>query len=75
MRWPCSTFPLAGATGNIGSKVGEATVTYFLGYLPTGDAGIVAAAKKGGISVVGTIDYKVSYGLFATTYTTIVTGE
>jgi len=70
-----STYPLAGATGKIGSKVGTASVTRILFFLPSGDAGIVAAAKKAGISTVGTIDQKISFGLFSTTYTTIVTGE
>ena len=70
-----STYPLAGATGKVGSKVGTASVTRILFFPPSGDAGIVAAAKKGGISTVGTIDQKEELGLFVTTLTTIVTGE
>jgi hypothetical protein len=70
-----STYPLAGATGKVGSKVGKSVATQIGAFPRTGDAGIVAAAKNGGISTVGTIDQKVEFGGFITTYTTIVTGE
>ena len=70
-----SVWPVAGATGKIGSKVGQASVTRVLWFGATGDASIVAAAKSAGISVIGTIDQKVETGLLSVTYTTIVTGE
>jgi hypothetical protein len=70
-----STYPLAGATGKVGSRVGTSTVTSILGFPYSGDAGIVAAAKNGGISTVGTVDVKVNWMVFTTTITTVVTGE
>jgi hypothetical protein len=70
-----STYPMAGATGKVGSKVGTASVLSILGFPPAGDAGIVAAAKQGGISTVGTVDVKVSWFVVVTTLTTVVTGE
>jgi len=72
----CSTVrPVAGATGKVGSKIGEASNSWFLIPIMTGDAGIATAAKKGGISTVGTVDLKTSWYLIYGSETTIVTGE
>ena len=76
----CSTtFPHT-ATGNeIGSKVGTAKITIYLGFLLIPfeqDAGIRAAAKNGGITRISTVDVKTT-NLFnlIVTYETIVTGS
>ena len=74
----CSTVTPVCATSNpVGSKVGEATATYLFGYIPLGscDMGIQKAAKQGGITLISTVDSKVSAGLFTTKITTVVTGE
>ena len=70
------TYPVA-ATGNpVGSKTGEATSTVILALYGSGDSGIAAAAKAGGITKISTVDFK-AYGIgwIYGTYTTIVTGE
>ena len=74
----CSTItPVCATSNKLGSKVGEATATYLFGYLPLGnsDMSIQTAAKKGGITLISTVDSKVTIGLITTKYTTIVTGE
>ena len=74
----CSTVTPVCATSNpVGSKVGEATATYLFGYLPLGncDMGIQTAARKGGITLISTVDTRVTAGLFTTQITTVVTGE
>ncbi|MBN8216647.1 MAG: hypothetical protein J0L75_08380 [Spirochaetes bacterium] len=70
-----SIHPVAGATGKVGAKVGEAKCTSVL-YMPAvGEAGVANAARAAGISTVGTVDVKVTWWVFGITYTTIVTGE
>lgn len=73
----CTTvMPVAGATGKVGSKVGMAKASWILyPFTLSGDAGIAAAAKAGGISTVGTIDMKSENMFLMGSYTTIVTGE
>ncbi|MBO2011359.1 TRL-like family protein [Hymenobacter negativus] len=74
----CSiTLPVAVSSNPIGSKVGSSTATVFLGVLSFGgDASIQAAAKKGGITRVSTVDMKQSNILFIyQQFTTMVTGE
>jgi uncharacterized protein (DUF2342 family) len=66
------------ATGNaIGSKTGQASGQIILGIIGDVDAGIVAAARAGGISKVSTVDFQVKYfvGPIIQTFTTTVTGE
>jgi len=66
------------ATGNpVGSKVGRATATGYLGVLFfNADASIQAAAKNGGITKISTVDLKRTSILdLVVTYETIVTGE
>ena len=73
----CSyTMPFAGASGKVGAKQAEASYTSFLYAIPAGDAGIATAARKAGITQVGTVDVKVFtfLGLW-TTFTTIITGD
>ncbi len=74
----CSlTKPVSASSNTIGSKVGKATGTCFLGYLCFGaDASIQSAAKNGGITKVSTVDLKTNNLLgIIVTYTCIVTGE
>lgn len=79
----CSTVqPIAGASGVVGSKTGEATQTFILG-MPQkdGQGGILQAAKNGGITKIGTVDVRYDYPaspIFMWAYykvTTVVSGE
>lgn len=74
----CSSVqPICATSNRLGSKVGEATATYLFGYLPLGgaDASIQTAARNSGITMISTVDQKVTLGFFTTNVTTIVTGE
>lgn len=74
----CSLTLPVGATSNpIGSKVGTATATGYLGILFfNADASIQSAAKNGGITRISTVDIKSTSILnLLVTYETIVTGE
>lgn len=79
----CTTYqPVAGATGTVGSKTGEASQTFICGFPGKVDGGGIAqAAKNGGITRVGTVDIRIDYPaspVFAGFYhivTTVVTGE
>jgi hypothetical protein len=71
-----SVTPVAGATGKVGAKVGEATANWILSPIfLNGDAGIQAAAKNGKISTVGTVDVKNNWLYVMGSATTVVTGE
>ena len=62
--------------GGKGSKVGEASYTQILWFRPlNADISIQKAAKKGKITKISTVDYKISGGFFSTKYSVIVTGE
>ena len=68
----CSTVsPVAGASGVLGSKTGEASQAFFAGCPLKGQGGIAQAAKNGGI----TIDYPASPIIPYRIVTTVVTGE
>lgn len=74
----CTTIVPVCATSNpVGSKVGEATGTYILGYIPLGDIdiSIKKACEKGNITKISTVDQKTHVGFFLSTITTVVTGE
>lgn len=74
----CSIIMPVNATSNpVGSKVGTAEATVFLGVLAFDqDASIRTAAKNGGITKIATVDIKRSDVLgIVQTYETIVTGE
>ena len=76
----CTTVqPVAGASGVVGSKVGEASQA-FLGVFPfKGQGGVMQAAKNGGITKVGTVDIRINWPASpAIPYfvvTTVVSGE
>ena len=62
--------------GTIGSKTGQASGQIILGIFGDVDAGMVAAARNGGITRISTVDFKGSHILgIVFTYTTTVTGE
>lgn len=72
----CSSVqPFAATSNAVGSKVGESTMRMSSLGIWLGDAGIATAAKNGGISKISTVDVRLDYGLFGTTWTTVVTGE
>ncbi len=74
----CSIIKPVGATSNpVGSKVGTAKATVYLGALAFDqDASIQTAAKNGGIKKISTVDMKQGNILgIIWTYETIVTGE
>ena len=76
----CSTVrPVAGASGVVGRKTGEASQAFFAAFPIKGEGGIAQAAKNGGITKVGTVDIRVDYAASpAIPYyivTTVVTGE
>ena len=61
---------------DVGSRTGEACSQSILGLLVTGDASAKAAAENGGITKIGTVNYKYSniLGIIAS-FCTVVTGE
>jgi hypothetical protein len=62
--------------GGKGSKVGEVSYTQILFFRPMSvDLSIMAAAKKGKITKISTVDYKVTSGFLTAKYSIIVTGE
>jgi hypothetical protein len=74
----CSLILPVTATSNpVGSKVGVAKATGYLGVLFFNqDASIQAAARNGGITRISTVDIKQTNTLnIIVTYETIVTGE
>lgn len=74
----CSiVMPVAATSNPVGSKVGTAKATVYLGILALDqDASIQTAAKNGGIKKISTVDMKQGNMLgLIWTYETIVTGE
>ena len=71
------TLPVDATSNAVGSKVGTAKATGFLGILFFNqDASIQSAAKNGGITKISTVDVKYSSLLnIIVSYETIVTGE
>ena len=61
----------------VNEKRGEASFNIILGIISpmNADVSIATAAKNGGITQVGSVDFVVKAGLFKTTYTTVVTGR
>ncbi|MGP1444714.1 MAG: TRL domain-containing protein [Treponema sp.] len=76
----CSTTqPVAGATGMVGSKTGEASQAFFAAFPLKGEGGILQAAKNGGITKVGTVDLRIDWpaspAIPYMVVTTVVSGE
>ncbi len=70
------TTPVEATSNGAGSKVGTSEVTSILGLVATGDAGINAAAKAGGITKISHVDMHTMsiLGLYAK-FTVYVYGE
>lgn len=70
-------YPVNATSNTVGSKVGRAKATGYLGVLFFNqDASIQSAAKNGGITKISTVDIKRGSVLgLIVTYETIVTGE
>ncbi len=69
--------PVSVTNQEIGSKTGEATGMVILGLFGDVDAGIVQAAKNGGITKISTVEFTVNpicLGI-VTNFTCTVTGE
>lgn len=76
----CSTVrPVAGATGTVGSKTGEASQKFVFGFPVKGEGGVFQAAKNGGITRVGTVDVRIDWPASPIIpymiVTTVVSGE
>lgn len=71
------TMPVNATSNPVGTKVGVAKATGYLGVLFFNqDASIKKAAENGGITRISTVDVKTSSILFlVVTYETTVTGE
>lgn len=71
------TMPVNATSNSVGSKVGTAKATGYLGVLFFDqDASIKSAAKNGGITKISTVDIKHTSLLnIIVTHETIVTGE
>ena len=71
------TLPVTATSNPVGSKVGKAVATGYLGSLFfDADASIQTAAKNGGITKISTVDMKNTSVLgIIVTHETIVTGE
>ncbi len=75
--YSCSmSYPVAVTNNPVGPKRGVAYKKVILGIrFGHTDLGIIKAAKQGGIDKVGSVDFKISGGLFVKKYTTIVMGD
>lgn len=72
----CSVSTNIVTTNGSCEKQGTATRTIWFGLaFGTTDVSIATAAKNGGITQIGTVDFEQYVGLFRTKYTTIVTGN
>ena len=74
-----SVLPVAGATGTVGSKTGEAKQAFVFGFPLKGEGGVMQAAQNGGITKVGTIDLRIDWPASPVipyhVITTVVSGE
>jgi hypothetical protein len=71
-----TTYPLVATQQGPGAKVGRATMTSILGLITTGNAGIEAAKRAGGITRVAHVDIHATQTLgIIASYTVIVYGD
>jgi ABC-type glycerol-3-phosphate transport system substrate-binding protein len=71
-----TTIPYDVTNNSVGSKVGEASGTfYFWTWKGDFDWSLQTAAKNAGISKIATVDLREKRFIIGRTYTTIVTGE
>jgi len=74
----CTTvnLPATAAGATVGTRTGQSSGMTYFGIFGNADAGMLTAARNGGISRIATVDVQVSNILgIITTYTTTVTGE
>ena len=75
----CTTvnLPAVMGDGTVGSRTGQASGMIILGLFGTADAGMITAARNGGITQIGAVDHQVTrvFGALLVTHTTTVTGE
>ena len=72
------TRPIAATSNPVGSKIGTSTafgILMFPPFVGAGNTGIQKAAKNGGITKIGTVDYTERYFFLWRTWTCTVTGE
>ncbi len=76
MLYENTIHPMQATMHKVGAKRGEACSQTYLGLIALGDGGIAAAAKKGGIREVATVDHRTTnvLGLFRE-HCSIVTGD
>jgi hypothetical protein len=86
MGCPAVNLPNMLGTGVVGSKTGQSSGSIILGLFGDVDAGVITAAKNGGITKIGVVDTRVKtllgggvpglfYSALVVTYTTTVSGE
>jgi hypothetical protein len=77
MGCPSVNLPVAAAGATVGAKTGQSSGQLILGIIGDVDAGMLAAAKNGGITKIATVDVqqKLNFGGIFIIYTTTVTGE
>ena len=77
MGCPSVNHPVAASSATVGAKTGQSSGQIILGLFGNVDAGMLAAAKAGGITKIATVDTKVQsvLGPVILTFTTTVTGE
>jgi len=68
--------PVAATSNPVGSKVGEASAFFFLGWINfDADLSIKTAAANGGITNISTVDVKTVAGFLGTEISCVITGE
>jgi len=77
MGCPSVNLPMAAGGATVGAKTGQSSGSIILGLFGNVDAGMLTAAKNGGITRIATVDTAVKnmLGGFMITYTTTVTGD
>jgi hypothetical protein len=71
------TIPMAAGGATVGAKIGRSSGIIILGLFGNVNAGMLAAAKAGGITKIATVDTTFRNTLFGlvVSFTTTVTGE
>jgi len=77
MGCPAVNLPKAAGGATVGARTGQSSGSIILFLFGDADAGMLTAAKNGGITKIATVDTKVknTLGGLVVTYTTTVTGE
>jgi len=73
-----AVLPIQATNGPLGKKIGKASCVSWFGMVLTGDASIATAARKGGITKISHVDWKVVSDIpvgIKTVYTTTVYGD